>query len=244
MFISVKHLHGNMGVDEEIARFFVDRKIPENNVFWQKKLLYVTRGNGYISIPVYYDLLYRMGLPKSCLIEESHIVLMERIMHYAMQVEFQQISSKTQLDEIEKLLIGRTKNPVFFSELVDYLDQPILKPKGKLGKEISALNRADVFLFILCDLPLDKGETEKAIQFWYALHTSYLLMDDIYDYQFDKQNLEENAVIELGDGEEGSIKAYTTLQANLEVLYQINPALSSFFELSIRDLKKSTNNPF
>ena len=32
MFISVKHLHDDMGVDEKIARFFVDRKVPQNNV--------------------------------------------------------------------------------------------------------------------------------------------------------------------------------------------------------------------
>ncbi len=28
MFVSVKSMHDNMGVDEEIARFFVDRKVP------------------------------------------------------------------------------------------------------------------------------------------------------------------------------------------------------------------------
>lgn len=240
MFISIKHLHGNMGVDEEIARFFVDRKIPSGNAFWENRRLYITRGNGYLSIPVYYDLLFRIGVSKQYLLEESHVVLMEQIMHFAIQVEFKQISFQAQLEQISKLFEGGIKNPDFYHELLDYLRQPLLKPMGKLGMKEAALNRADVFLFILCDLSLGKRETERAVQFWYALHTTYLLMDDIYDYRLDKQNLEENAIIELGDGKEGSIKAFDILHANAGLLEEINPLLSSFFESEFRDLKNLT----
>lgn len=229
-----------MGVDEEIARFFVDRKVPSGNVFWEKRRLYISRGNGYISIPVYYDLLYRIGVPKSCLLEESHIVIMEQIMHYAIQVEWLRISFGAQLEEILKILEGRIKNPDFYQELLDYLNQPLLKPRGKLGMQVPALNRADVFLFVLCDLPLGKSETEKAVQLWYALHTTYLLMDDIYDYRLDKQNLEENAIIELGDGEAGSTKAFDILHSNVGLLQRTNPVLGRFFDEAFQDLKKLT----
>ena len=47
-----------MGVNKTIARFFVDRKPPENNTFWEGKLLYIGFGNGYVSIPVFYDILF------------------------------------------------------------------------------------------------------------------------------------------------------------------------------------------
>ncbi|HEY2349417.1 MAG TPA: hypothetical protein VGH64_10385 [Puia sp.] len=52
-----------MGVNKTIGRFFVDRKLPENNSFWKGRLLYIGFGNGYVSIPVFYDILYRLGLP-------------------------------------------------------------------------------------------------------------------------------------------------------------------------------------
>jgi hypothetical protein len=237
MFISVKHLEGKMGVDEQLARFFVDRKVPVGNAFWDKRRLYVNRGNGYISIPVYYDLLHRIGLSKQVLLEEKHIQLMEQIMHYAIQVELGQISFDTQLELIQKLLEGRIKQYEFYHELLEYLKQPVLKPKGKLGMQVPALNRADVFLFILCDLPIEPKQIEKAIQCWYAMHTTYLLMDDIYDYRLDKQNLEENAIIELGDGKEGSIKAFDILHSNASLLYEINPVLGGFFEEAFDDLK-------
>ena len=73
MFISVKHLHENLGVNERIARFFVDRKVPENNIFWKEKLLYLGRGNGFMNISVYYDILFRIGISIGSLLSGEHI---------------------------------------------------------------------------------------------------------------------------------------------------------------------------
>jgi hypothetical protein len=101
---------------------------------------------------------------------------------------------------------------------------------------VPSLNRADVFLFILCDLPMTKEQTTAAIRYWYALHTSYLLMDDIYDYKIDKQEGEENSVIELGAGQSGFDKAFEILKNNIKVLFAINPLLSSKFEKSLETL--------
>jgi len=236
MFVSVDLLHEDMGVDKTIARFFVDRKVPQNNVFWKKRLLYVGRGNGYISIPVYYDILYRLNVPREQLLDEIHVQLMEKIMHYAILVEYAQMSFADQLQSIKHLLTGRIKNEAFYYSLVAYLDQPILLPVGKLGMPIPSLNRADVFLFILCDLPLSDEQIEMAVSYWYSLHPSYLLMDDIYDYRKDKQNNEENSILELGEGSKGFEKAFYLLKKNTENLHNINPVLAGYFEESISSL--------
>lgn len=83
MFISVKQLEEEMGVDPKIGRFFVDRKPPQDNSFWKGRLLYIAFGNGFLSIPVYYDILYRLGLKLETLLNEEHVLLMERLMHFA-----------------------------------------------------------------------------------------------------------------------------------------------------------------
>jgi len=236
MFVSVKYLHDDMGVDEKIARFFVDRKIPQDNIFWKKKLLYIGRGNGFISIPVYYDLLFRVGVPREALLSEVHIQFMERVMHYAMMVEHKEITFEEQLSEIQKILRRRIRNKKFYEALLEYLQQPVLKPMSYLGMPIPSLNRADVFLFILCDLPIDDQQIEMAVKLWYALHTSYLLMDDMCDYQADKDDNEENSVIELGDGEQGFDKAFELLKENANTIHGINPVLSAFFEESMARL--------
>lgn len=236
MFISVRHLHEVMGVNERIGRFFVDRKIPDNNIFWKERLLYVGRGNGYINIPVYYDILYRIGLPIESLLEEEHVQIMERIMHFAIETEKGVTTFKEQLDKISGLLQGRIENYGFYEELMNYLDQPVLKPKGKLGMEPPALNRADVYLFILCDLTITEEQLSDAIRYWYALHPTYLIMDDIYDYRNDKEKNEENAVMEMGEGGKGFEKAFGILEKNIAELGKINPVLSDTLQSQLAGL--------
>jgi len=237
MYISVRHLNQGLGVDESIARFFVDRKVPEDNIFWKGRLLYIGRGNGFVSIPVYYDLLFRLGLSREILLAENHVRFMERVMHYAMLVEFNQLGFGAQLDVIIALLEGRMKNEGFFQELVGYLRQPILRQAGRLGMQIPALNRADVFLFVLCDLPLTEDQLDQAIRYWYSLHTTYLLMDDISDYKFDKQDKEESSIVELGDNRAGFEKAFDILQENCRSLKEINPVLGGHLEEMSTDLQ-------
>ncbi len=213
-------------------------KFRSNNAFWEKKLIYIARGNGFRSIPVYYDLLFRMGVPKDELLKEEHVVFMERVMHYAMAVERHRISFEEQLAEINKMLEGKTRTPGFLKELMTYLEQPVLNPIGRLGMPVPALNRADVFLFVLCHLFMTEEQIQKAIEIWYALHTSYLLMDDIYDYKIDNQNGEENSILELGDEATGFSRAIEILNNNKKVLEPVNPQLSGYFEETFEEIKE------
>lgn len=234
MFISAYQLHHEMGVDLTIAKFFVDRPVPEDNSFWKGKLLYIGFGNGYVSIPVYYDLLLRTGLPLEILLSGSHIHFMEQLMHYAILQERMLIGRNEELESIRGLLKGRIKNTGHYQALSDYLDQPVLKRQGLLGLDLPALNRADVFLYILCDLPLTEKQWELAVRYWYALHPTYLIMDDLRDYEKDKELGEDNVVLEWGDGATGFRQAMQTIRDNCETLKEVNPVLAEFF-LSYED---------
>ena len=238
MFVSVNQLKEEMGVDETIARFFVDRKVPANNSFWQERLLYIGRRNGYISIPVYYDILFRIGVPREALLHEQHVYFMEQLMHYAILHEKNEISFFQQLEEINKMLAGRIRDQSFYEELLNYLTQTTLYPRGRLGLNYKTLNRADVFLYVLCDLPLQGEMLDDAIRYWYALHPSYLIFDDVYDYEKDKAEEEENAVMELGGGNEGLEKAISILAQNAEILREINPALCDSIYLHIEVIRE------
>jgi hypothetical protein len=228
VFISVNQLEQEMGVDKRIGRFFVDRRIPEQNSFWKGRLLYVSFGNGYLSIPVYYDLLHRIGIPLEKLLDEKHIEFMERLMHYAILQERNEISISEELKQIRQLLEGRIQDAEYYQLLNQYLDQENLKPLGPFGLRFSSLNRADVFLYVLCDLPLSKEQWEAAIRYWYSLHPTYLIMDDIRDYEKDRKNEEENVVIELGGGALGFEKTFDMFRENCSTMKEINPVLSEF----------------
>jgi hypothetical protein len=238
MFISVSQLENQMGVHKTIGRFFVDRQPPENNSFWKNKLLYVGMGNGYVSIPVFYDILRRLGLPIDVLLNEEHIHFMEQLMHFAILMERNEISYKEELKCIRTLLTGRIQDPLNYEALNRYLDQPVLKPSALFGLSHPSLNRADVFLYVLCDLPLSEKQWEFAIRYWYALHPSYLIMDDIRDYTKDVENGEENVVMDLGGGAAGFEKVFEMLRTNSGILQEINPLLAQFLADYEEDLRE------
>lgn len=238
MFISVKQLDGEMGVDKRIGRFFVDRRIPENNSFWKGRLLYIAFGNGYLSIPIYYDILRRIGLPLQVLLDEKHIDFMERLMHFAMLHERNEISFQEELASIRLMLEGRVQDFDYYSALNLYLNQPVLKPLDLFGLPFPSLNRADVFLYILCDLPLSKPEWKEAIRYWYALHPNYLIMDDIRDFSKDSENGEENVVMDLGAGLSGFEKSLEMYRKNCLTLGEINPELKAFLLSREEGLRK------
>ena len=111
-----------------------------------------------------------------------------------------------------------------------YLDQPLLKPLGPFGSPFISLNRADVFLYVLCDLSLNERQWQRAIRYWYALHPTYLIMDDVRDYTKDKEEGEENVLIDLGGGTEGFEKTFELYRDNVATLEEINPLLAQFLE--------------
>jgi len=228
MFTSVQHLENHMGVNHFVGRFFVDRKLPENNSFWKGRLLYISFGNGFVSIPVYYDILYRLGVPLTLMLNEDHICFMEQLMHYAILQERNEISYSEELDSIRNMLNGRIRNQQFYKKLSEYLNQPVLKPMGLFGMKYASLNRADVFLYILCDLPMDELQLKKALRYWYALHSSYLIMDDIRDFTMDKKDGQENVVIELGGGTDGFEKAFEMIHENSRIMEELNPLLGKY----------------
>lgn len=228
MFISASQLNRAMGVDMNIARFFVDRPVPQNNSFWKGKLLYIGFGNGYVSIPVYYDLLFRIGIDLKQLLAEEHILFMEKLMHYAILQERREISVQEELNSIRESLKGRIRDQKYFDALNAYLDQPVLKPMGAFGLESPALNRADVFLYVLCDLPLTENQRELAIRYWYALHPTYLIIDDLRDFEKDKEEGDENMLMEWGDRSAGSQHAMEMVRSNCKTLQRVNPVLADF----------------
>jgi hypothetical protein len=238
VFISVNQFEREMGVNKKIGGFFVDRKPPENNSFWKGKLLYIGFGNGYVSIPVFYDILNKIGLSEEVLLGEIHIRFMEELMHFAILQERNEISKSEELKYIRGLLRGRIQHTGYFESLNNYLNQEILKPLDLFGTPYPALNRADVFLYVLCDLPLSEKQWQLALRYWYALHPSYLIMDDIRDYSMDMENGEENVITEMGGGVAGFDKAFAILRNNGETMKEINPLLAGFLLSYEEDLKE------
>jgi hypothetical protein len=229
MFISTRFLSDRLGIDKDIAAFFVDREVPAGNRYWKDRLLYISRGNGFLFIPVVYDFLFKLGLSKEALFESGQVERMEAILHSAGKVEYDLMAGTEHIKECYTIMEGHVVNKWLWNALDKYFTQNHGAPTQDLGLPLLPLNRADTFLFSICDLNLDEGATRNFLTYWYALMSSFLMMDDVVDYDDDLKKGEENAVTFLGEGKEALLKAIEILRRDFNTLSNLNPSLGAHF---------------
>jgi hypothetical protein len=226
MFLSADALEIQYGIDGSIAKFFVDREPPADNLYWKDKLLYLRPQPGYIFIPLIIDLYFRSGIPKEQLLSEAFVQTIENICHYAAQQEFGVISKEEGIQQCEQLVADCTKDIFLLQSLHEYFT-------GKngfiveLATPFSALHRGDLFLFALCVLPINTKKQRQLVQTWFALISTLLLLDDAEDYIDDKEKGEENAFIESGSSQEGFDRIRDMLSKNLDHISAINSSLAN-----------------
>jgi hypothetical protein len=241
MFTSKTELVESMGVDPEIAAFFVDRKPPQNNLYWKGRYLYVARGTGYLFIPLFFDLKVKAGVPADVLLQEKYVQTMEELLHIAAAYEFGQKDFSVHIQEIEELVTPRLVNQSLFNELHTYFNQLPLVRTGRIGTDNPALNRGDAFLYLLTTIHIPEAVLAVVLDCWYQLVPTFLLLDDIMDFQEDRNNQEENSLAFYGYNAEGIKQAIGVAKQNFSALKKLNPLLCEFFE---NTLDKKIQTPY
>lgn len=240
MFTSKQDLIAHMGVDPEIAAFFVDRTVPKNNTYWKGRYLYVARGTGFLFIPLFFDLQMRAGVDRKTLLDEDYVQLMESIMDFAGKYENGEMDFDAHIAAIVSLVSMRVVQPELLKDLNEYFSRNPPIPTGRLGTENKALNRGDALLFLLTVLTMEEAVINQIIGYWYLLVPSFLLMDDIMDLQEDQDKQEENSLALYGYNAEGIRKALVVLDENFSKLEVVNPLLGGFFRRSLEKNLETT----
>ncbi|MBC6492638.1 hypothetical protein ACFSQD_18290 [Flavihumibacter stibioxidans] len=239
MFTSKQELVGAMGIDPEIAAFFVDRSIPAGNQYWKGRYLYVARGTGYLFIPLFFDLQLRAGVPKEKLLDPQYVSLMERILDLAARYEFGEMDFRAHISQVEELAKPFSVHEWLFISLENYFNQRELNKYGILGTDNPALNRGDALLFLLTSLDVPKIMIEKIVGYWYLLVPSFLLMDDIVDLKEDQARSEETALSHYGFDAKGVQMAIEIVENNFSRMEVINPLLGQFFRNALEKKKQT-----
>lgn len=227
MFTSKDDLKLGYGVDMEIGKFLIDRKVPAGNLYWKNRLLYIVPMPGYLFIPQYIDIQYRLGLSKAELLSEQHLQLLEAILHSAAKLESKAIDFDAHITECIVLAEPVCKNPSLLQDLIYYFSGKKEKSGVALGTPYRSLNRADAYLFSLCCFDFDSALKKKLVDAWYALITFYLVIDDLQDIQSDFEQQEENAVIEAGLNEEGAKAIEALIHQSYQVMNAVNPVMAN-----------------
>ncbi|MGI8637425.1 MAG: hypothetical protein ACR2KZ_18675 [Segetibacter sp.] len=193
MFISTRYLVSQYGIDEVIARFFVDREPPVNNLYWHEKLLYLRPSPGYLFIPLIVDLLYKLGLDKEQLLSSKFIESMEEIGHLSALEETSAISRDTAIEKCEDLVKERCVNPLWFCIVSSYFKAEEDNLLKRMAMPFKSLHRGDAFLFSLVTIDFPDFYFGKIVDQWFALIGVLLLLDDADDIEIDEAAGEENA---------------------------------------------------
>jgi hypothetical protein len=230
MFLSKDDLKLGYGIDLDIAAYYVDRKVPENNLYWKGRHLYVNTMPGFIFMPVYTDLLRRCGVSKEVLLDGRFIQLAEAVMHSAALQEVEGRSMLSHYEECLALAGKNSVNPMFLAALDDYFHgRPV--PHGlHIGTPFRSLNRADAYLCALCVIPFGVEDAHRFLEAWNALITIYLITDDLEDIRQDLKDHEDNVAIEAGLNEAGAKIIEGMVDNAMASMQKLNPVLANRFE--------------
>ena len=240
MFTSKEELKLSYGIDMEIGKFFVDRKVPENNLYWKNRLLYINPMPGYLFIPAYTDIAYRLGIPKAHLLNEDHIRLMENIMHSIAKQEFDSLPQEQHVRECLEITRPVCRNEQLMSQLQRYFEGEREIDGISFGMPYQALNRVDTYMFTLCFFEFDDNTKKRLIDGWHALMGFYLITDDLDDISDDIKENEENTIVEAGLTDSGAKAVENIMQQTYLTMNAINPVFANRMDYSWQqtDVKK------
>ncbi len=226
MFISSSFLEISYGVDDKIARFFVDREPPADNLYWKEKLMYLRPAPGYLFIPLIVDLLYKLGIDRQQLLSEKFVTTMEQVGHISALEETRQLSKEKAINTCAELVKDICTNKDWANHLADYLHSKKANFFDALSAPFKALQRGDLFLFSICALQFSPQLFEKIAEQWFALISTLLLLDDAEDIKADKKTGDENAFLESGLTAEGYRKIEELVSKSLKTTSKLNPAMA------------------
>ena len=237
MFVSTEYLVVNYGVDEKIARYFVDREPPADNLYWHEKLLYLRPSAGYIFIPLIVDLLYKSGIERDELLGSEFVSVMEEILDVSVLEESKKIDAATAIQQCSEFVKKTCKSVAWNNDVLDYLS-------GKhnfidrLASPFKALHRGDMFLFCFCALHIPKEKEHQIVEQWFALITTLLLHDDADDVQRDLKNGDENAFLEHGLNAHNIAVAENLIKKNMTTISLLNKTMAVTLERQFKELLK------
>lgn len=225
MFLSASAIAIEYGIDDGIAKFFVDREPPNGNLYWKDKLLYLRPQPGYVFIPLIADLYFRSGIPKGTLLGEEYVGTVEGILHFAAEEEAGLITETELNAKCREFVRPLAKQAAHVDQLSGYLDGE-RNAISELAPPYRALQRGDVFLYSLCALDLDEQKFRELISTWFALISILLLMDDSEDYKADLASGDSNVFVESGSNRQGFDRLKKMLSEYLSHIQSINYSMA------------------
>lgn len=213
-------------INSQIINTFINRKIPENNLYWQYQNTYLDFKIRFLAIPFWFEICHRKNIvPLDVLLDESNLHLMEQILNFSEEEELEIINYSqcfnkcSDLDKIQYILKSNAELRVSLERFLEN------NPKHK------SLRRGNFLVFYniyLCENNLDN--LFKLSHLLIDLLICGCVIDDLHDVSEDRISKEDNIIIELGDNMASINEVKEIFENSSKNLYKIFPELKSYME--------------
>jgi hypothetical protein len=213
-----KYLETNLGIHRSVIEFLCNREAPINNEYWKGRKGFISQSPGYLFIPIFLDLFQKSNL-STAVLSESHLLLIEKILHSAANQEADRITYFQHHQECRKILhqIGITHE-----EIIQIEKALVNRPFNLFPEKYKSLRRANSYLYSAALFPNDYN---LIFQFWESVMPLFLFLDDLTDLPEDLANQSENCLLDSDDVENNFFVLHPLIEASIKPLENINNLL-------------------
>lgn len=211
------YLETNLGIDRKVIELLCNRDVPKNNDYWKGRNSFISQSPGYLFIPILLDLLLKSNLDE--VLSESHLTLIEEILHSAARQESGIITYLQHHQEckaiLERIGIGTHEKQKIEHELVN-------RSFTRFPEKYKSLRRANSYLYTAALFP---NNYEIIFHLWESLMPLFLFLDDLEDLPEDLATQSENCLLDSPDLENNFFTLHPLIAESIKQVEPINAIL-------------------
>lgn len=213
-----QYLETNLGIHRNVIECLCHREVPKNNKYWKGRKSFLSQSPGYLFIPILLDLFlkYNFGV---AVLSESHLLLIEEILHSAANQEAGHITYLQHHEECRAIL-HRMGIP---DEKIIKIEQTMVnRPFSLFPEKYKSLRRANSYLYSAALFP---NHDDIIFQCWESVMPLFLFLDDLTDLPEDITSQSENCLLDAADIEHNFFVLHPLIAESIKPLEKINDRL-------------------
>lgn len=215
-------LHSYLTLDLDIQPRIVDllctRRVPENNDYWKKRKTFLSRSPGYLFIPILFDLFLKTNIGEE-VVSESHLILIEEILHSAARQEANQITYLQHHQECQAIL---SEIGISDTEILQIEHTLVTRPFRLFPDKYKSLQRANTYLYSAALFPT---KYNLIFEHWESVMPLFLFLDDLTDLQEDIISHSENCLLDVPTIENNFFALHPLFMESIKPIEKVNKNL-------------------
>lgn len=209
------YLKQDLGIHPDVIELLCSREVPKNNEYWKGRKSYLSHSPGYLFLPILLDLLLKSKVGTSVL-SESHLLLIEKVLHSAACQEAGSITYMQHHQECRNILY---QAGIAEGEIRKIEESLINRAFTLFPEKYKSLRRANSFLYSAALFP---NHYDLFFHFWESVMPLFLFLDDLTDLAEDLVNKSENCLLDSSSIENNFFALHTIIAESIKPLEIVN----------------------